>query len=175
MPGHGATAAKCKLATLLVWTLIIFGLTAPAGAEVVHFKELLPFVDIKIPGWTMEGTPCGTTVKQGKVMVSEARIAFKAGDQTLEIVIMDFLGKSIPFLTGQPLQMESREEIVRSTEVQGFKAFATFRHREKQGELNISVADRFWVKIDGEGIDNLEVLTTVAQTMDLKKLSTLAE
>jgi hypothetical protein len=160
---------------LLGLSCIIFSLVVPAGAEVVHFKELLPYVDIKIPGWTMEGTPCGTTVKQGKVMISEARIAFKAGDQTLEIVIMDFLGKSIPFLTGQPLQMESSEEIVRSTEVQGFKAFATFRHREKQGELNISVADRFWVKIDGEGIDNLEVLITVAQTMDLKKLATLAE
>ena len=116
MPGYGATAAKFRLATLLGWSWIIFGLTAPAGAEVVNFKELLPFVDIKIPGWTMEGKPCGTTLKQGKVMVSEARIAFKAGDQTLEVVIMDFLGKTIPFLTGQPLQMESSEEIVRTTE-----------------------------------------------------------
>ena len=159
MPGHGATAAKCRLATLLGLSWIIFGLVAPAGAEVVNFKELLPFVDIKIPGWTMEGTPSGTTLKQGNVMVSEARVSFKAGDQTLEIIIMDFLGKTIPFLTGQQLQMESSEEIVRTTEVQGFKAFATFRHQEKQGELNISVADRFWVKIDGEGIDNLEVLT----------------
>ena len=65
--------------------------------------------------------------------------------------------------------MESSEEIVRTTEVQGFKAFETFRHQEKQGELNISVADRFWVKIDGEGIDNLEVLTKVAQTDGFEK------
>ena len=175
MPGHRTTTAKCRLAVLLGLSCIIFSLTVPAGAEVVNFNKLLPFVDIKIPGWTMEGTPCGTTLKQGKVMVSEARIAFKAGDQTLEIVIMDFLGKTMPFLTGQPLPMESSEEIVRSTEVQGFEAFATFRRQDKQGELNISVADRFWVKIDGEGIDNLEVLTKVAQTMDLKKLATLAK
>ena len=53
---------------------IIFGLAVPAGAEVVNFKELLPFVDINIPGWTMEGQPCGTTLKQGKVMLSEARV-----------------------------------------------------------------------------------------------------
>ena len=82
---------------------------------------------------------------------------------------MDFLGKTIPFLTGQQLQMESSEETVRTTEVQGFKAFETFRHQDKQGELNISVADRFWVKIDGEGIDNLEVLTKVAQTDGFEK------
>ncbi|MDO9531246.1 MAG: hypothetical protein Q7O12_03840, partial [Deltaproteobacteria bacterium] len=78
-------------------------------------------------------------------------------------------------LNGQHLQMESSEETVRNTEVQGFKAVETFCHEDKQSELNISVADRFWVKIDGEGIDNLEVLKTVAQQMDLKKLATLAK
>jgi hypothetical protein len=174
MPGRRTTTIKVRSANLLV-LLIIIGLVAPAGAEVVNFKELLPFVDIKIPGWTMEGKPCGTTLKQGNVMVSEARVSFKAGDQNLEIIIMDFLGKSIPFLTGQQMQMESTEEIVRTTEVEGFKALETFRHQEKQGELNISVADRFWVKLDGEGIENLEVLRKIAQQMELKKLATLAK
>ncbi|MDO9531659.1 MAG: hypothetical protein Q7O12_05960, partial [Deltaproteobacteria bacterium] len=94
MPGHRATAAKCRLAMLLGLSWIIFGLVGPAGAEVVNFKELLPFVDIKIPGWTMEGKPSGTTLKQGKVMVSEARVSFRTGDQTLEVIIMDFLGKT---------------------------------------------------------------------------------
>jgi hypothetical protein len=175
MPGHRTKAANCRPAILLVLSWIIIGLVAPVGAEVVNFKELLPFVDIKIPGWTMEGKPCGTTLKQGNVMISEARVSFKAGDQTLEIIIMDFLGKCIPFLTGQQMQMESTEEIVRTTEIEGFKALETFRHQEKQGELNISVADRFWVKLDGEGIENLEALRKIAQQMDLKKLATLAK
>ena len=175
MPYHRAKAAKCRLATLLGLSWIIIGLVGPVWAGVVNFTELLPFVDIKIPGWTMEGQPCGATLKQGKVMVSEVRVSFKAGDQTLEIIIMDFLGKTIPFLTGEQVQLESGEETARNTEVQGFKAFETFRLQVKQGELNISVADRFWVKIDGEGIDNLEVLTKVAQKMDLKKLATLAK
>jgi hypothetical protein len=175
MPDHLAKTAKCRLAILLGWSWIIFGLVMPAGAEVVNFKELLPFVDINIPGWTMEGKPCGATLQQGKVMVSEARVSFRAGDQTLEVIIMDFQGKTIPFLTGQQLQIESAEETVRFTEVLGFKATETFRHQDKQGELNISVADRFWVKIDGEGIENLEVLKKVAQQMDLKKLATLAK
>jgi hypothetical protein len=132
-------------------------------------------VDITIPGWTMEGKPSGATLKQGQVMVSEARVSFRAGDRTMEVIIMDFLGKTIPFLTGQQLQMETSEETVCTTEVQGFKAFETFRHQDRQGELNISVADRFWVKIDADGIDNLEVLKKVAQQIDLKKLATLAK
>jgi hypothetical protein len=175
MLSHRATAAKRRLAALLGLSWIIFSLVGPAWAEVVDFKELLPFVDIKIPGWTMEGKPSGTTLKQGKVMVSEARVSFRAGVQTLEVTIMDFLGKSIPFLTGQHLQMESSEETVRTAEIQGFKAFETFRHQDRQGELNISVADRFWVKLDGEGIDNLEVLENIVRQMNLKKLATLAK
>ena len=175
MPGFRTTAARRWLAILGGLSWIIFGLIGPAPAAVVNCNELLPFVDINLPGWTMAGKPSGSTLKQGQVMLSETRASFKAGDQALEIIIMDFLGKTIPFLTGQQLQMESAEETARPTEVQGFRAFETFRHHDKQGELNISVADRFWVRIDGEGIDNLEVLRNVAQQMDLKKLAALAK
>jgi hypothetical protein len=174
MPNCQTIAAKIRTVTLLGLSWLIFGLVMPAWAEVVNFKELCPFVDVKLPGWAMEGKPCGTTLKQGKVMVSEARTTFKAGEKTLEVIIMDFLGKPLPFLMGQHLEMESREETVRTTEVLGFRALEIFRHQDKQGELNISVADRFWVKIDGEGIENLEVLKNVAQQLELKKLATLA-
>jgi hypothetical protein len=98
-----------------------------------------------------------------------------AGDRTLEVVIMDFLGKPISFIMGQPLEMASSAETIRSTEVQGFKALESFRRQDRQGELNISVADRFWVKIDGEGLDHLEGLKAAAQQMDLKKLTTKNE
>ena len=57
MPGHRAKTGKCRLATLFGLSWIIIGLVVPAGAGVVDFKELLPFVDMKIPGWTMEGRP----------------------------------------------------------------------------------------------------------------------
>jgi hypothetical protein len=151
------------------------GLGQSVLAEVVNFKELLPFVDIKIPGWSMEGKPGGTTVKQGQIMVSEARSSFKAGDKTLEVIVMDFLGKPFPFLMGQQLEIDSSEETVRTTEVQGFKALESYRTKEKQGELNICVADRFWVKIDGEGLDNLNALEEAAKHLDLAKLATLAK
>jgi hypothetical protein len=175
MPGHRPNKVKFKLITCLALSLLIFRPTLPALADVVHFKQLLPFVNIKIPGWAMQGKPSGTTLKQGQMKVSEARASFKAGDQTLEVVIMDFLGKPFPFLMGQHMEMETSEETLRNTEVQGFKALETYRPKEKQGELNISVANRFWVKIDGEGIDGLKVLKDAAQQMDLKKLATLAQ
>lgn len=173
MPDH-----PMKVRSLLIFlglSVMLCTLILPARAGVVNFKELLSFIDIKIPGWGMVGKPCGTTLKQGKVMVSEARVSFRAGDMTLEVIIMDFLGKPIPFLIGQQPEIESTEETVRTTEVKGFRALEYYRQQDKQGELNISVADRFWVKLDGEGIDNLEVLKTAAQQMDLKRLASLAK
>jgi hypothetical protein len=171
MPDQGL-----KISSLL--TLLSFFLMCPlnltARADVVNFRELVPFVDIKIPGWTMAGKPCGTTVKQGKAMVSEARVSFRSGDMTLEVIIMDFLGKPIPFLAGQQMEIESSQEIIHLITVQGFRALESYRQQDRQGELNISVADRFWVKFDGEGLDNLEVLKAAAQQMDLKRLATLA-
>jgi hypothetical protein len=73
------------------------------------------------------------------------------------------------------MEMESSEESIRTTSVAGFKALETFRPKDKHGELNISVADRFWVKLAGEGLDNLEPLKAAAGQMDLKKLATLAK
>jgi hypothetical protein len=175
MPGHRPKLLKFKLITFLALSWLICGLALSALADVVHFKQLLPFVDIKIPGWAMEGKPSGTTLKQGQMVVSEARASFKADGKTMEVVIMDFLGKPFPFLMGPQMEMETSEEIVHTTEVQGFKALENYRAQDKEGELNISVANRFWVKIDGEGIDDLKVLKDAAQQMDLKKLATLAK
>jgi hypothetical protein len=55
------------------------------------------------------------------------------------------------------------------------KALETRRNQDKAGELNLSGADRFWVKIDGDASANVEILRNVARQMDLKKLATPAE
>jgi len=156
--------------------LLLTGLVATARAEVVNFKELLPFVEIKLPGWTLDGQPSGLTMREGDVMVSEARATYRAADKTLEVTVMDFLGKPFPFLgEGQLLELDSADEKVHSTTVQDFKAIESFRPREHHGELNIVVANRFWAKVDGDGIDSPEVLKAAAAQMDLKKLAALAK
>ncbi len=159
--------------------LLFLGLAVFSGrsrAATVHFKQLMPFVELKLSGWTMDAKPTGTTIKHGEATMSEARATYRNGDKTLEIVVMDFLGKTIPFLGPMTqMEMETSEETMRTTTIQGFKAVETFRTQEHHAELNISVADRFWVKIDGDGLDNPEVLRTVAQQMELPKLAELAK
>jgi hypothetical protein len=175
MPDYRPKMLRFKPLTGIVLSMLILGLSQSAFAEVVNFKEFVPIADIKIPGWTIEGKPSGGTLKQGAMNMSQAKAEFKAGDKILEIMVMDFFGKPLPFLMGQQMEMESSEETMRTTEVQSFKALEHYRTRDKEGELNISVANRFWVKIGGKGIDNLKVLQAFAQQMDLKKLASLAK
>jgi hypothetical protein len=155
---------------------MLAAMVTAASAEPVHFKQLMPFVDIQLPGWAMDGKPQGTTLKQGNMQMSEARATFRSGEKTLEIVIMDFWGQTIPWLgTALQLEMETSDEVIRTIEVQGFKALETFRTPDKHGELNISVSDRFWVRIEGEGLANTDPLKAAAAQMDLKKLATLGK
>jgi hypothetical protein len=163
---------------LMGCSLIALMLCLPALAQkgAVHFKQLVPFVEVKIPGYEIEDKPSGSTLKHNGHQMSEAKAAYRSGDKRLEIQVMDFWGQTIPFLSGMPqVEMESSTERLKTTQVQGFKALETFRPQDKEGELSIGVADRFWVKIDGDGIDNPEILHTAAKTLDLKKLAELAK
>jgi uncharacterized protein YxjI len=175
MPVCRPKLLKFNLIIGIALSMLLSGVTTAALAEVVHFKKLLPFVDVKIPGWTMKGKPSGSTLKQGPMKMSQVRASFTADGKNLEIIVMDFLGKPFPFMMGQHMEMETSEEIVRTTEVQGFKGLEQYHLKDKEGELNIRVANRFWVKIDGKGIDNLKVLQDVAQKLELKKLAALAK
>jgi hypothetical protein len=175
MPAYPSKTLKFNLTICLALSVLLFGLTTSVLAAAVNFRELVPLVDIKIPGWTMEGKPDGTTVKQGNMSISQAKAEFKNGDQTLEIMVIDLVGRSLPFLIGQQMEMESSEETMRTIEVEGFTALEHYNTKDKQGDLNISVANRFWVKIEAKGIDHLKVLQDVAKQLDLKKLATLAK
>jgi hypothetical protein len=174
--GRSGTLAKAAIWGLGGLGLVLVALMPVRAAELVHFKELMQFAELKIPGWQMEGKPSGTTMKHEGMKMSEVKANYRSGDKTLEIQILDFWGQTIPRL-GMPVQLEieSSEESMRTTQIEGHKALETYKPQEKHGELSISVADRFWVRIVGQGIDNVEPLKAVAQQMDLKKLAALAK
>jgi len=162
---------------LIVCPALLFMLaTAAVPAELVHFKELLSFLDLKMPGWEIVDKPGGETLKQQAIQMSQVKAAFRAGDKTMEIQIMDCAGRGMPWLGMIPqMEIESSEEIMRPIVIDGFKAAETYQFKEKNGALNINVADRFWVRLEGHGIDNIDPLKTAAQQMDLKKLAALAK
>ena len=73
------------------------------------------------------------------------------------------------------MEMDTGKDQIRTTQIMGYKALEIWEGQQKPGELNICVADRFWVRLEGEGLDNLEVLKAAARQMDLKKLAGLPQ
>ena len=160
----------------LAWPPLTPG--AAAGSELVHFKELLFFLDLKMPGWEVVDKPGGETLKQESIRMSQVKASYKGDgeDQTMEIMILDSGGRGMPWLGVVPhMELESSEEYVRNTDIDGFKASETYKHKTKEGALNINVANRFWVRLEGRGLENIDPLKTAAQKMDLKKLADLAK
>ena len=162
--------AGAAFLVLGIWTL-------SAQAQPVHFKELVSILTIEPPqGWKMAEKPQGKTMKS-PVQVSEAEVEFKSGDdKEIEIKIVDGLGGMMPLMNmAQGMEMESSEEYVKPIEIQGFKGTEKFEYKDKKGEIILPVANRFLVTIEGQGLENNEVIKEVAGKLDLKKLAGLAK
>jgi hypothetical protein len=163
---------------LMLWAalLVVGGIPLEAQAQPVHFKELMAFLALDPPqGWEVSQKPKGTTIKS-PVQMSEAEVEFRAGDQkTVEIKIVDGMANMVAFLDlAQGVEMESSEEYMKPIEIQGFKGMENLKHQDKRGEIILPVAGRFLVTLTGNGLDNTEVIKTLAEKMDLKKLAALA-
>jgi len=167
-----------NLLILAVATFLVFGVWLPgAQAQPVHFKELVSVLTIEPPeGWKMAEKPQGKTMKS-PVQVSEAEVEFKSGDdKEIEIKIVDGLGGMMPLMNmAQGMEMESSEEYVKPIEIQGFKGTEKFEYKDKKGEIILPVANRFLVTIEGEGLENNELIKEVVGKLDLKKLAGLAK
>jgi len=161
------------MAGLVFWTWTPDG---AFGREPVPAQQLLPFVDLELVGWDHSGKPTATTVKHQNTTMSEAKGVYQAIYKRLEITVLDYRGKPMPWLKKlPPKEIKTSQELKRTTVIDGFKALETYTSHNFEGELNINVADRFWVKVRGEGIDNTDPLKEVVQEMNLQKLATLAK
>lgn len=172
---------KSRIKTIMILAgaaFLIFSVW-PQGvqAQPVHFKELMSVLAIDPPeGWQVAEKPQGKTLKS-PVQMSEAEVKFRSGDdKDIEIKIVDGLGSMMPFMSlAQGMEMESSEEYVKPIEIQGFKGTEKFEYKGKEGEIILPVANRFLVTLEGEGMDDNEILKEVAGKLDLKKLAGLAK
>ncbi len=172
---------KSKLTKIMILAgaaCLVFGVwTSGAQAQPVHFKELMSILAIDPPeNWQVSEKPKGKTLKS-PMQVSEAEVEFKSGDEKkVEIKIVDGLGGMLPFMSmAQGMEMESSEEYMKPIEVQGFKGTEKFEYKGKEGEIILPVANRFLVTIEGNGMDDNEVIKQMAGKLDLKKLAGMAK
>jgi hypothetical protein len=175
-----------KTLTLLLFLMFSWSLvfSQQQQQKVVHFKKLQTFLPSKEIDGFKKNNPTGSTTSSMGFSTSEAAIRFvKATDsseQSIEIKIMDM--SLVPY--GSWALVVQQTDIDNQTET-GYEKTVTVKKKYKGIEkadssdgssscsLNFAVDNRFHVEMDGNGFSDTKILYSLAETMDLKKLSKL--
>ena len=169
-----------SLFLVLVVTCVSFSI---AQQKVVHFKKLQEFLPSKeMPGFKRNKATGSTQTVMG-MTTSEAAVRYMkpaidtVQEQTIEIKINDMI--LMPFAAwGMMYQQQDYEN---ETE-EGYEKTVTVKkaykgvEKSQTGEskscsLNFAIGNRFNVSIEANGFSNAALLTGLAESMDLDKLS----
>lgn len=107
--------------------------------------------------------------------VSTAQAKYKGPDSSLDIEIVDtggIAGVSTMALAAwsiADIDKETTTGYERTTSLDGYKAFEKYDNESKSGEINVLVADRYVVNVQGDNV-SVEQLKEILKTIDLSKL-----
>jgi hypothetical protein len=146
--------------------------------EAVDFRELKKLLPEELPGKKRVDASGEKTSSFGvNVSKAEAEYSNDTGE-TINIEIVDMGSmKGITAFTSMAWTMaefdrETDSGYERTTTYKNFKAFEEYDNESKHGEIQLMIAERFLVQVDGYDI-TMEDLKDALDRIDLKKLESL--
>lgn len=143
--------------------------------EPVDFRGLQAALP-EVSGWTMD-KPRGEKMAV-PVSFSQAEATYKKGDSSIDVKIVDSAFSQIliapwsMFLT-VGYEKDTGDGYEKSITVAGNPGFEKWDGGSNSGELNLVVAKRFLVTVDGEDLPDAKVLHEFASKIDANKLTAL--
>ncbi|MGC4080697.1 MAG: hypothetical protein QM736_00895 [Vicinamibacterales bacterium] len=138
----------------------------------VSFRDLQTVIP-EVSGWE-RGKPTGERMT-APFAFSQASVTFKKGDAEIEQKVMDsgfnqllFAPFSMMMVAGY--EKETEDGFERSVNINGNPGWEKWDKGTKNGELSVVVGKRFLVQLEGHGIDDVNVLRSVLDRTDVKKL-----
>ncbi len=176
--------------------MLLVSLVAIAGAQpkAVHFKKLQEFLPNKAPQGFERKKPSGQTQTTMGMTTSEASVRFvgsrtekvkseetgqmeeRSIEMTLEATISDvFLvpfGAAAYMMQTGDYENETEDGYEKSIMYKNFRGKESVSSSEdsKHCELELFVANRFLIKLRGENTDNVKLLHSLLESIDLAKL-----
>ena len=147
--------------------------------ETVDFRKLKELLPEELNGMNRTSASGEKTNSFGiKVSQSEGKYKSEDGEQNIKITIID-LG-SMKGLTGMALfawtmaeiDKETEDGYEKTTEFKGYKAFEKYNTKNKNGDLEVIVGDRFMVKGEGWGI-NMDDIHNALSLIDFSSLESM--
>ena len=153
---------------------------APAGgkpADPVSFRDLqtaFPAVN----GWTMD-KPKGERMTS-PIAFSQTETSYRNGDARIEMKIVDSAFQQMlvapwAMFLAAGYEKETDDGYEKSTTVAGHPGFEKWNDRRKSGELNLVVAKRFLVSVEGDRLADMKPLHDFAGRVDFGKLAALGK
>ena len=146
--------------------------------EAVDFRELKKLLPEELPGKKMVDASGEKTSSFG-MNVSKAEAEYSSGNgESINIEILDMGSmKGITAFTSLAWTMaefdrETESGYERTTTYNDYKAFEEYNNDTKRGEIQLMVAERFLVQVDGYNVP-MEDLKDALDKIDLKKLESM--
>jgi hypothetical protein len=151
--------------------------TTPDGkaVEPVNFRDLQAALP-QVSGWE-RSNPTGERMT-APVPFSQAEADYQMGDANINVKIVDsafsqlLIAPWAMFLTAG-YERETGEGYEKSINVAGNPGFERWTAASRDGELNLVVAKRFLVTVEGDNIADTKVLHDFASKIDTGKLAAL--
>ena len=146
-------------------------------ADPVSFRDLQAAFPT-VSGWTMD-KPKGERMT-APVAFSQTEARYKNGDQRIEVKIVDSAFNQIlvapwAMFLAAGYEKETDDGYEKSTTVSGHPGFEKWNTTRKDGELNIVVAKRFLVSVEGDKLNDVKDLHDFAAKVDFSKLAALGK
>ena len=145
--------------------------------EPISFRDLQTALP-EVSGWTRD-EPRGERMTS-PFAFSQTEVQYSMGDAQVEVKIVDsafnqmLVAPWAMFLTAG-YEKESSDGYEKSINLGGNPGFEKWNSRSKDGELNLVIAKRFLVTIDGNNITDTKVLQEFASKVDTGKLAALVK
>ena len=158
-------------------TAMAGGSAGGKAADPVSFRDLqtaFPTVD----GWTMD-KPKGERMTS-PVAFSQTETRYRNGEAQIEVKIVDSAFQQLlvapwAMFLAAGYEKETDDGYEKSTVVAGHPGFEKWNDRRKSGELNLVVAKRFLVSLEGEKLSDMKQLHAFAGQVDFSKLAGLSK
>jgi hypothetical protein len=169
-----------RLISLFMLTAVLglgIYLYSSSAQELVGWRDLGKFLD-NISGWEPEGDINGSTTSMSGFSISQASRDFTKDGKSIEIEIIDSGLNQMVFAAvkmAMSFEVDSSEEYIKKITIKNFPGMEQYDYDDKDGEVNLIIADRFLVKIEGSDLEDCSLLKDAAENMDLEGLAQLAK
>jgi hypothetical protein len=143
----------------------------------IQAEELVKYIPDAPPGFKLDEKKGQGLGQMGGLMGSANAITAKGNyskgdDISLELTISEggMLGKTASLISMGQMYGGGSSSGAKSVRVNGYTGTLEFDAENHSGKLNLQVGEKISIIVEGNGIDNAEILKTLAGKIDLAKL-----